>query len=158
MKKILIITAVLAALFDLHSAAQELPPQQLTSLATNYYAIRDGLVAGDGNAAKISAGAFIKTANTVDYKIISEGNINALLKDATVISETSDLKKQRIAFANFSNNMIAVAKAVKLTTGPIYVEYCPMKKANWLSNDKQIKNPYYGDAMLSCGKVVETIN
>jgi hypothetical protein len=33
-----------------------------------------------------------------------------------------------------------------------------MKKANWLSNEKQVKNPYYGSAMLNCGKVVDTIN
>ncbi|RYF82932.1 MAG: DUF3347 domain-containing protein, partial [Chitinophagaceae bacterium] len=35
--------------------------------------------------------------------------------------------------------------------------YCPMKKALWLSNEKAIKNPYYGSAMLTCGKVTETI-
>jgi hypothetical protein len=28
-----------------------------------------------------------------------------------------------------------------------------MKKASWLSNDKAIKNPYYGSAMLTCGNV-----
>jgi len=33
-----------------------------------------------------------------------------------------------------------------------------MKKAVWLSNEKAIKNPYYGSQMLTCGKVVETIN
>jgi hypothetical protein len=54
--------------------------------------------------------------------------------------------------------MASLAKSVKLTTEPIYQAYCPMKKANWLSNDKAIKNPYYGSAMLTCGKVVETIN
>jgi hypothetical protein len=32
-----------------------------------------------------------------------------------------------------------------------------MKKAYWLSPDKAIKNPYYGSAMLTCGKVTETI-
>jgi hypothetical protein len=90
--------------------------------------------------------------------VISEGNINALLKDATPISETKDIKVQREHFTNLSNNMASLAKSVKLTTEPIYQAYCPMKKANWLSNDKAIKNPYYGSAMLTCGKVVETIN
>ena len=53
--------------------------------------------------------------------------------------------------------MAAVAKAVKLTGDPIYQAYCPMKKAYWLSSQKDIKNPYFGNAMLTCGEVTETI-
>jgi hypothetical protein len=54
--------------------------------------------------------------------------------------------------------MTVLAKAVKLSSEPVYQVYCPMKKANWLSSSKEIKNPYFGSAMLTCGKVVETIN
>ena len=115
-------------------------------------------LAQEEGSKEIKAEEFIKTANSIDYKLISEGNINALLKDATPISETKDIKVQREHFSNLSNNMASLAKSVKLTTEPIYQAYCPMKKANWLSNDKAIKNPYYGSAMLTCGKVVETIN
>jgi len=32
-----------------------------------------------------------------------------------------------------------------------------MKKATWLSSNKTIKNPYYGNAMLTCGQVTETM-
>jgi len=131
---------------------------QLSQLLSQYYNIKDALVAGDGNLASSKAEEFIKTANSIDYKLISEGNINALLKDATPISETKDIKTQREHFANLSNNMATLAKGVKLTADPVYQAYCPMKKANWLSNDKAIKNPYYGNAMLTCGRVVETIN
>ena len=101
---------------------------------------------------------FVKTVNGIDYKVISEGNIHALLKDAGAISETTDLKKQREQFATLSANMITLAKSVKLGTNPVYETYCPMKKTSWLSDSKTIKNPYYGNAMLSCGNVVETIN
>lgn len=132
--------------------------KQLSQLLTYYYSIKDALVAGNANTAAVSADQFIKIANSIDYKLISEGNINALLKDATPISESRDIKVQREHFSNLSDNMATVAKAVKLTGDPIYQQYCPMKKANWLSRDKDIKNPYYGNAMLTCGKVVETIN
>ena len=132
--------------------------KQLSQLLTYYYSIKDALVAGNANTAAVSADQFIKIANSIDYKLISEGNINALLKDATPISESKDIKVQREHFSNLSDNMATVAKAVKLTGDPIYQQYCPMKKANWLSRDKDIKNPYYGSAMLTCGKVVETIN
>ena len=145
-------------LFSVKTYSQDSTQQkQLSKLLTQYYAIKDALVDGNATNASTSADQFIKVANSIDYKLISEGNINTLLKDATSISESKDIKKQREVFTNFSNNMIALAKSVKLTAEPVYQAYCPMKKANWLSNEKTIKNPYYGNAMLSCGKVVETI-
>ena len=159
MKNSLSIMVIFASLlFSVKSYSQDSTQQkQLSQLLTQYYSIKDALV--DGNATNVSTSAdqFIKVANSIDYKLISEGNINTLLKDATSISESKDIKKQREVFTNFSNNMIALAKSVKLTAEPVYQAYCPMKKANWLSNEKTIKNPYYGNAMLSCGKVVETI-
>jgi len=130
----------------------------LLQLLESYYAIKDALIAGNSSSASTGADQFIKVVNTVDYKIISEGNINALLKDANKIAEGKDIDKQRQVFANFSNNMATIAKAIKLSTEPVYLQYCPMKKASWLSNEAAIKNPYYGKQMLSCGKVTETIN
>ena len=159
MKKISFLAAFLGAIFSQKSFAQDSTQQyQLSKLLAHYYNIKDALVAGNGNEASTKAEEFIKTANSIDYKVISEGNINALLKDATAISETKDIKKQREHFANFSNNMAKLAKAVKMSADPIYQAYCPMKKVNWLSSDKAIKNPYYGSSMLTCGSVVETIN
>ena len=29
--------------------------------------------------------------------------------------------------------------------------------AIWLSTDKEIKNPYFGDDMLTCGRVIDEI-
>jgi len=160
MKKIFFVTVTfLATVFVQNTFAQDSTEQrQLSQLLTQYYQLKDALVAGNGNNASTRAQEFIKTANSIDYKLISEGNINALLKDATPISETKEINKQREHFANLSNNMATLAKAVKLTSDPIYMQYCPMKKTNWLSNDKAIKNPYYGNAMLTCGNVAETIS
>ncbi|MEP7239164.1 MAG: DUF3347 domain-containing protein [Ferruginibacter sp.] len=159
MKKIFFTVAFLATAFVQQSLAQDSTSQpQLSQLLHSYYDIKNALVAGNASAASTSAGQFINTAKGIDSKIISEGNINALVKDASEISETKDIKHQREHFSNFSSNMFALAKTVKLTSDPIYEAYCPMKKANWLSSEKAIKNPYYGNAMLTCGKVVETIN
>ena len=159
MKKLVSLIVILTTgfVFQKSFAQDSTQQKQLSQLLTQYYNIKDALVAGNVNTASTSADQFIKVANSIDYKLISEGNINTLLKDATSISESKDIKNQREFFANFSNNMITLAKSVKLTAEPVYQAYCPMKKANWLSNEKTIKNPYYGNAMLSCGKVVETI-
>ena len=31
------------------------------------------------------------------------------------------------------------------------------KGAFWISADTEIRNPYYGDAMLTCGSVIDTV-
>ena len=131
--------------------------KQLSQLLSSYYNIKNALVAGDAASAASNASEFVKTVNTIDYKTLSEGNINILSKDAGRIAETKDLAKQRDYFANFSSNMETVAKSFKLSEQPVYLTYCPMKKASWLSSEKEIKNPYYGSAMLTCGEVKETL-
>jgi hypothetical protein len=159
MKKILFLVAFFATAFFQNSFAQDSTQQnQLSQLLTHYYDVKNALVAGNAATASTKAGDFVKTLNGIDHKIISEGNAHALLKDAGQISESKDLKKQREYFATFSDNMVALAKTVKLSTETIYLANCPMKKANWLSAEKAIKNPYYGSSMLTCGKVIETIN
>jgi hypothetical protein len=129
---------------------------QLTGLLTSYYGMKDALVAG--KPASGAADSFIKVLNGIDYKLISEGNVNTLLKDATAISQSREIKDQRVYFSNLSNNMISLLGSLKIGTDPVYKVYCPMKKAYWLSSVNEVRNPYYGSSMLTCGKVVETLN
>ena len=158
MKQLFTIVAIFATSLTQNSFAQDSTKQyQLPQLLTYYYNIKNALVAGDANSASSNALAFVKNVNSIDYKVISEGNIHTLATDAGKISESKDIKKQREYFANFSTNMAAVARAVKLSDEPVYYTYCPMKKAYWLSNEKEIKNPYYGSSMLTCGQVTETL-
>ncbi len=158
MKKLFLFVALFATAFTQKSFAQENTNQsQLLQLLNSYYQVKNALIEGNSNTASLQAEAFLKMANGISNLTISEGSRNALVKDAGVISDSKDLKKQREVFANFSTNMYALAKSLKLTAEPIYYQYCPMKKAYWLSSDKTIKNPYYGSAMLTCGKVTETI-
>ncbi|MCG2792880.1 MAG: DUF3347 domain-containing protein [Weeksellaceae bacterium] len=47
------------------------------------------------------------------------------------------------------------------TPKPVYKVFCPMyndkKGAFWLSDSREVKNPYYGKEMISCGEVQEEI-
>jgi hypothetical protein len=56
--------------------------------------------------------------------------------------------------------MYAIVKAYG-SPEPVYHDHCPMfndgKGAMWLSESKEIKNPYYGSEMITCGKVEEMI-
>jgi hypothetical protein len=81
-----------------------------------------------------------------------------LKADATKINASKDIEKQRTAFSSLSNNLWSTVKGLKIKdNGAIYIDYCPMKDAYWLSKESAIKNPYYGKSMLTCGSIKETI-
>ena len=135
------------------------------SLLNSYYEIKNALINADAEAAAAKTGQFIKANNGYDLKTLPEGKVNAFIAiqknltgDAEHIKTTRDLNKQREYFAALSQHVYAIAQLVKLSGHPVYQQYCPMKKMYWLSDETSIKNPYYGNAMLSCGKVTETIN
>lgn len=157
MKKIFFIAAIVATAFVQSSFAQDSTGTQPSQLLHSYYDFKNALVTGNANTASIKAEEFVKTLISIDPKIINEPTRDALLKDAGQISESKDIKQQREHFATFSTNMYTLAKAAKLTGEPVYYVYCPMKKARWLSSEAAIKNPYYGSAMLTCGKVEERL-
>ncbi len=127
----------------------------VSNTLNGYYAVKDALISGNANLANSKAIEFVEIV-TID-STLPEVNRIALIKDAASIANTKDIKKQRTYFSALSESILVVAKAQKLSPEPIYKAYCPMVKASWLSNSSSIKNPYYGSAMLTCGKVVETL-
>ena len=135
--------------------------EQLLSL---YYNIKDALVNSDALSAATKADEFVNAVKKIDSKNLPETEQKAftslqdkLTSDAINISQSKDLAKQRIYFATLSDNIYSLAKEVKLSSQPIYRDYCPMKKKYWLSGESAIKNPYYGKAMPTCGEVKETL-
>ena len=157
MKKLILMVAIFATAFVQKTFAQNNTTPQPSELLTSYYNIKDALVSGDAGKAAANAEQFVKNINSISTETVHESNKEALLKDAGRISDTKDIKKQREYFSTFSANMYALSNTVKLSSEPVYYQYCPMKKSYWLSSDKVIKNPYYGNAMLACGKITETI-
>ena len=125
----------------------------ISKLYQNYIIIKDALVTDNSDGASNAANDFIKSASMVDYKILSEGNLDVLRKDASTIAESRSIETQRESFAKLSANMVAVATNFKLSNDSVFVLYCPMADATWLSAEKTIKNPFYGKSMLTCGSV-----
>lgn len=157
--------AIFATSFNLQIFAQEAKPSALSSLLTSYYGLKNSLVASNSSEAAANSAAFVKLLTTVDMKELPPSAMEVFMPlqekmafDARHIAESKDIAHQREHFANFSANFFKLAKAVKLTDQPVYYDYCPMKKAYWLSAEEVIKNPYFGSQMLTCGKVNETLN
>lgn len=153
-----VVTAVFSLFSMIFVSAQSKSNPQVSKLYQNYIAIKTALASDDADKTSKAASEFIKTASTIDYKVVSEGNLTILKKDATAISEARSINTQRETFLNLSDNMIALTKQFKLSEKPIFVQYCPMADGSWLSDEKQIVNPYYGSKMLSCGSVKTEIN
>jgi copper chaperone CopZ len=140
---------------------------QLQSVFDGYFELKDALVKSDADLASEKASGLVTAINGVDMSKLSEDEHTALMgamKDlktaAGDIAETTDLADQRDYFMALSGKMYALQKSAKQDT-PVYYQHCPMandgKGAHWLSKENAIKNPYYGSAMLTCGKTVETI-
>lgn len=131
-----------------------LKDDQLNAVYQHYIHLTTALVNGDLAEAKVAANAI-----ELGAKLLSNGTAMATL--AAKIGAAKDIDFQRTVYAELSNDFISRVKATGLTSGEVYVEYCPMalndKGASWLSNQKDIKNPYFGESMLTCGEVKETL-
>ena len=124
--------------------------------------MKDALVATDAAKAKTGATSLVGALNKVDGAKLSAADKKSLAmakSHATAISKTADVADQREHFEMLSSSMISLAKATK--PAKAYVQFCPMaaegKGASWLSDKKEVRNPYYGDKMLKCGSVKEEI-
>jgi hypothetical protein len=138
--------------------------ERLNELLTSYYGVKNALIAEDGVTASTKAGEFLKALAEVKVEKMSakeqktwEEYAEKIKFDAEHITETKEASHQRDHFNDLSNNLFAILKAFKVNTAEVYQQFCPMKKAYWLSESADIKNPYYGKKMLTCGKVTETL-
>ena len=136
----------------------------LSKMLTNYYGVKNALIADDGKTANSQAGEFVKMLASVpmakmnaEQHRIFMGLSEKVKLDAQNISETKDVKNQRERFNDLSNNFFTMLKGLNANEQPVYQQYCPMAKGYWLSDNSAVKNPYYGKAMLTCGKVTETL-
>jgi len=137
-----------------NAVAVILKDDKLNAVYQHYVHLTNALVKGDVAEAKVAANAIELGAKD----LTSGASLVALV---TKIESAADIDAQRIAYADLSTNFIERVKASGLSSGELYVDYCPMalndKGASWLSNQKEIKNPYFGENMLTCGDVKETI-
>lgn len=104
---------------------------------------------------------FDKTNLTASQKKVYE----ALEDDAREHGEhiganAANIKHQREHFDMLSKDIYDLVKAFG-SDQPLFKDFCPMYNGNkgaiWLSEKKEIRNPYYGKKMLTCGSVKEEI-
>ena len=130
-------------------------------LIGQYLRIKDALVATDAEEAA-------NAAKNLENILLNEKNILVDLRNLNLIIEeiinNKDIKDKRISFYELSKYLVKALKNKSIETNQdqdIYIQFCPMamnnKGAIWLSTDYNILNPYYGETMLKCGVVRDTI-
>jgi hypothetical protein len=134
-------------------------------ITTAYLAVKNALAAGDGKTAQNKAKDLLAALSAPsdkslkpDQQKLYDSYLEKLKFDSRHISETNVVDHQREHFASLSKNLYEVLKGLKMNTSTVYMDYCPMKKAYWLSETSAIKNPYYSDKMMTtCGSVKATL-
>jgi len=130
-----------------------------------YLNLKDALVASDEEQTQMLAQKGAEVASKIsDLPMgdMAKSHMSRLEGQLANIASKNNLKNQRDDFVQLSQNIIQIAQQMNMLETKLYVQHCPMANndngANWLSLEEEIRNPYYGDAMLTCGSVVGTID
>lgn len=142
--------------------------QALQPMYASYLKWKDALTNDDFAEAQKMATNMKSALDKIDMSLFKGDAHNAwmdyqgsLSNDLEHVQHFSDIEQLRKAFQTVSSNMVEMTSAFTPLAVTIYVQHCPMadnnKGADWLSTEKEIKNPYFGDSMLTCGEVTREI-
>ncbi|EAZ82652.1 efflux RND transporter periplasmic adaptor subunit [Algoriphagus machipongonensis] len=135
----------------------------------NYLKLKDALTKDELNDSKEAAKSMEESINKVNMALFTgdahtqwmtfEGNLKKSLTDAKTAKNIDELRK---SFQSISDEMVKMTEQFHAYSETLYVQHCPMADSNqgadWLSLDKNIVNPYFGESMLTCGEVIKIID
>jgi uncharacterized protein YdbL (DUF1318 family) len=141
------------------------------NLLTNYYHLKDAMVLSNDSMAVRSADLLGASADSLklnelkaDSSIIqmAEGYLQSISAETKALVAEPKLEEKRKSFQMISDNMYDLVRSVRYDREKVYHAFCPMAfndaGAYWLSNTSDIKNPYFGKKMLSCGEVKDSLD
>ncbi len=142
--------------------------KQLQEVYYGYLKIKDALVASNAIQAGTEAANFARLLLQVDMNLVKGKDhiywmerFNQMKEAARLINQNDQLKNQRQAFSGLTSSLNESIRYFGLINEKIYYQFCPMAidltGDYWLSSEEEIRNPYFGDEMLSCGTVEEII-
>jgi len=136
-------------------------------ILTGYINLKNSLASDNGSDAAKNGqeildaiSKFDNSSLTPDQKKTFLGLVGDIKENSEHINENADkIDHQREHFEMLSKDIYDLAKSVG-TDKTLYLDSCPMYdngKATWISEIKEIKNPYLGKKMDTCGAIKETI-
>ena len=142
---------------------------QLTKFVESYLGLKDALVRSNPDQVKNLAKKSQKSLQKIDMRLLSgEAHkkwmdiYHDLANGLTKMAGTGQLDQQRAFFAPFNKTLYHAIQYFELKGITVYYQFCPMamdsKGAFWISSDKEIRNPYFGDEMPDCGETMEVLD
>ena len=141
--------------------------KQLNDVVDAYLLLKEALVEADEEKAARYSTALLAALNKVDDKLLKgdakafwEEKKSFLFEHTRLSKEADTIEGKRENFIFLSQPLIKIVEAfgAKQT---LYVDYCPMannqKGAYWLSEVKEIRNPFMAANMRTCGEVRDII-
>jgi hypothetical protein len=140
----------------------------LRTVVEHYLHIKNALVDNSGYEASSAGKAMADAMSKVDKSLLTAeqkkvyDDIEEDLKEHAehIGKSASDISHQREHFVMMSEDVDDLAAAFG-GGQPLYHDHCPMandnKGAMWLSETREVKNPYFGGKMNKCVKVQEVI-
>lgn len=144
------------------AAFSEVENRLIAQVLPLYLALKNALVSSDVKAVGQSAAAALEKFRSAQGQNKVSAAIDPIVNGFQQISAAASIELQREAFIALSEQLISWASQGQSAKETLYVQFCPMANNNqgakWLSVEAEIRNPYYGDAMLTCGSVVEVLS
>ena len=140
----------------------------LNKVLQSYLSVKDAFVASNSNEIDRHAMEFIEkwesiniTKLPMEAKVFWTENKEKIRNEMEKIQNSNNLDEKRLHFKGLSPIFASIIYRYEVSER-IYYQFCPMADNNtggyWLSMEKEIKNPYFGDAMLRCGEVKQIID
>ena len=141
--------------------------QQLSALTKSYLPIKERMVASQV-AEDVLLQSLRQGLTQVDMSLVKDEahqylmeQMDALSTHLDGVADAASVEEQREQFGFLSQALINTLTAFGVADDTFYVQHCPMAfdgaGANWLSEEAAIRNPYYGEAMLTCGSTMDTL-
>ncbi len=142
--------------------------EQLTDVYESYLIMKNAFVASDPALVGKKASEVLAEIKKTDMTLL-EGEahltwmeqMKILKNQLAYMQQSEDIEAQRKAFALYNLTFYKTLKTFGLKEGAAHYQFCPMadndKGAYWLSETEEIRNPYFGNAMLNCGENIEII-
>ena len=153
--------------------------KSVADLLDSYYSMTDAFVNWDSSGVNKNAVALQAAIENFKAEELKKDSViyetvlfpldNSKNNVASII-QSSDWTEKRHSLQDLSENLRSLLITIKYDQGVVYWQECPMAfgegaSGSWLSNAEKIINPYlgkkdpkYGETMLNCGEIKETID
>lgn len=140
---------------------------QITAVADAYFEVKNGLVKDNLPDAQKSLALMDQSLSKVNMSLVKDQahdkwmEMMKGIKDSrSKMGSAKEIEEARKHFSMLSFHILEMTETFGINKEVVYKDYCPMafgdQGAYWLSEQKDITNPYFGASMLSCGEVKQT--